>query len=137
MRLSRPWLRVAPFIVLAGCSLIAAIRAPEGRKPFAFDTDLSMAALRDSLPNPPHMWAAAAILLTAALATGIRRLPLAVGLTVLVGLSWEVAQTTVVGHHARLRDLVPDLVGALGAALLVILLARLRSAWQSRPPSRP
>lgn len=47
-----------------------------------------------------------------------RRLVLALAMTMLVGLGWELAQTTVVGHNARLADLVPDLVAA-GACLAI------------------
>jgi hypothetical protein len=41
----------------------------------------------------------------------------------LVGVGWELAETTVVGHNARLIDLAPDLIGTL-AALVFVVLAR-------------
>ena len=38
----------------------------------------------------------------------------------LVGVGWELAETTVVGHHARLADLAPDLVAALSALVMTL-----------------
>lgn len=38
-----------------------------------------------------------------------------------VGLGWELAETTVVGHHARLIDLAPDLIGTLTGLAFVVL----------------
>jgi hypothetical protein len=125
MPLPKRWLRIAPFLVLALFSICMAARAPAGRKPFTFDFDVTPAALSEALSNPLHICGSAGLLVAAVLATGLRRIPLAIGLTVLVGLSWEVAQTTVVGHHARLRDLVPDLAGALMAAVSIQLLVLL------------
>ena len=123
------WLRRLPFVILAGASVWAALRAPAGRKPFSFDCDLSLGAINDGLANPRHMWASGVLLVAAVIATGLRRIPLAIGMTVLVGSAWEAAQTTVVGHYARLRDLLPDLVGALAAAVIVRLLGWAWLTW--------
>ena len=125
----RPWKRAVPFGLVSAFSILLAAHAPDGRKPWAFDVDLSRAALADSMPNHPHVAASAFVLCLAALAVGWRRLPWAVVMTVLVGLGWELGQTTVVGHHARLRDLIPDLVGALLAAGILAIIAGLRMVW--------
>jgi VanZ family protein len=39
-------------------------------------------------------------------------------LTVLIGAGWELCQTTVVGHYARLSDLAPDTLGAFIGCML-------------------
>jgi VanZ family protein len=111
-------LRWLPFLAVALLSIAVAAWAPLGRKPFHLDWNLSAAALAFSLQKPPHIVACAVLALLAAVAAGRRRLPLAFALAVLVGACWELAQTTVVGHAARLADLAPDAVGAVFGCLV-------------------
>ena len=115
-----PWpaIRWLPFIAAALFSLMMAAAAPDGRKPFYIDWSLSRDALEFSIVKLPHIGASALLAVLGVFATGRQRWPLALGLTVLVGWGWELSQTTVAGHHARLSDLAPDTLGALlGCAL--------------------
>ncbi len=115
-------LRWLPFIAAALLSIGLSAWAPMGRKAFHLEWDLSVAALTFSIHKAPHIAASAALALLAMMGTGRRRLLLAFALAVLVGGCWELAQTTVVGHAARLADLAPDAIGALlGCAWGVIL----------------
>ncbi len=118
----RPLLRWLPFIAIALISIAFAAWAPMGRKPFQFEWDVSTPALLFSVQKVPHIAACAMLALLALLAAGRSRLFLAFALAVLVGAIWELAQTTVVGHTARLADLAPDTVGAfLGCGWGLIL----------------
>lgn len=73
------------------------------------------------------------LFLLALLAVGMARAGLAAGLTVAAGVGWEVAETTVVGHHAALVDLLPDLVAVLAAWLVVAAVDPARSRAGRRP----
>ena len=120
------WLRWLPFIGAALISITLAFDAPHGRKAFEVDWRLTLDALQFSLAKGPHIGASALIALLAVLATGRHRLRLALALSVLVGTGWEIGQTTVIGHNARLSDLGPDAIGALlgcawGACVLWLL----------------
>ena len=115
-----PWpaLRWLPFVAAALLSLMLAAAAPDGRKPFYIDWSLGRDALAFSIFKLPHIGASALLAVLGVFAAGRRSWPLALGLTVLVGWGWELSQTTVAGHHARLSDLAPDTLGALlGCAL--------------------
>ena len=107
---SRRWL---PFLAAAAFSIVMSAIAPLGRHPFHVDWSLNAATLAFSLPKLPHISSSLVVALFAVWATGRRRWPLALLLTVAVGWGWEMAQTTVVGHEARLSDLAPDTLGAL------------------------
>ena len=116
-------LRWLPFAAAALFSLVMSAMAPDGRRPFHIDWSLSMDALEFSIVKAPHISACAVLALLAVMATGRQRWPLALLLTVAVGAGWEICQTTVIGHYARLSDLAPDTLGAaigclLGAASL-------------------
>ena len=63
------------------------------------------------------------------LGSGRDRWPLALALTVLTGAGWELCQTTVIGHHARLSDLAPDTLGAAIGCLLAVA-----ALWTLEPP---
>ncbi|MEP6911697.1 MAG: hypothetical protein ABI923_03020 [bacterium] len=123
MKLTLRILRILPFACLALLSLWVAGRSPLGRKPFQFDWTISGSELAQVVTKAPHLISTAVFFLLATLAVGSNRLLLAFGLTMLVGVGWELAETTVVGHHARLIDLVPDLIGTL-TGLVFVLLAR-------------
>jgi VanZ family protein len=119
-------LRWLPFVVTALFSLLMSAVAPEGRRPFDFDWSLNAAALEFSIVKLPHIGATAMLAFLAVLASGRQRWPMALALTVLIGAGWELCQTTVIGHYARLSDLAPDTLGAfigcmLGAASLWIV----------------
>ena len=115
--------RWLPFVVAALFSLAMASAAPDGRRPFEFDWQLSAAALSFSLVKANHITACAALGFLALLAAGRERWGQAMLVTLLVGLGWELAQTTVVGRGARLSDLDPDALGAaLGCGLAAVSL---------------
>jgi len=116
-------LRWLPFAAAALFSIVMSATAPDGRRPFHIDWSLSMDALEFSIVKAPHISACAVLALLGVMATGRKRWPLALLLTVAVGAAWEICQTTVIGHYARLSDLAPDTLGAaigclLGAASL-------------------
>jgi len=116
-------MRWVPFVLAGLISVAMSFDAPQGRKPFAFDLDVSWANLEFSLFKEPHIGAAAFVGMLAIVAVRRGRWWLALLLTVLVGLGWEVGQTTVIGHSARLADLLPDAIGAaLGVAWGAVML---------------
>lgn len=104
-------LRVLPFTALALASIWAANRAPDGRRPPQMDFTVTPEAIANALTKVPHIASMAMLLVLAVLATGYSRIWLAVVLTFLVGVSWELVQTTVVGHNPRVVDIFPNLVG--------------------------
>lgn len=111
-------LRWVPFVATALFSLVMSALAPDGRRPFHIDWSLSLDALEFSIFKPPHIGATAVLAFLAVLAAGRSRWPLALLLTVGVGAGWELCQTTVIGHYARLSDLAPDTLGALIGCML-------------------
>jgi hypothetical protein len=116
-------LRWLPFATAALFSIVMSAMAPDGRRTFHIDWSLSMDALEFSIVKAPHISACAVLALLGVMATGRQRWPLALLLTVAVGAAWEICQTTVIGHYARVSDLAPDTLGAaigclLGAASL-------------------
>jgi len=118
----RTWVRrvrAAPFVICATLSLWIAQRAPKGRKPFTVDLSLDRQDLLQSMTKVPHLVGAAVFFLLAVVAFGTRRLVRAFLATMLLGIGWEIGQTTVIGHYARLTDLAPDLTGAVLALALV------------------
>lgn len=92
--------------------------APDGRRPFEFDWEISAAALSFSLGKVDHIAVCAALALLAWAAAGRDRWGVAIGLTLLVGAGWELAQGTIVGRGPRLSDLAPDALGAAAGCLL-------------------
>lgn len=108
-------MRKLPFWMLAFASVLIAYHAPYGRKPYEFNTDLGWEMIEFSLWKPLHILGCALLMVLGVLAYKWEHWWLAALLTMLVGLSWEFAQTTVAGHNARLADLIPDFLGvALG-----------------------
>ncbi|HXU30679.1 MAG TPA: hypothetical protein VN851_08900 [Thermoanaerobaculia bacterium] len=61
----------------------------------------------------PHLRSIAILFLLAVVAFGIRRLLVAFAVTMALGITWELAEATVVGHYARLADLAPNLVSGI------------------------
>lgn len=122
-------LRSAPFVIVAALSIFVAAQAPYGRKPFKIDLSISPDDLAWSMTKVAHLRSIAIIFLLAVVAVGTQRLVLAFALTMLVGVGWELAETTVVRHHARLADLAPNLVSGL-VSLAVI--AGIRWIFQAR-----
>jgi len=96
-----------PFTVIAIISIVAAGRAPKGHHPASFDFSLAVVAVT------------------------VRRLAAAFLLTMAVGVGWELAECTSVGHYARLADLTPN---ACSAATVLLLLYVMR---RSIPPAAP
>ena len=123
MRLLVKILRIVPFASLAGLSLWVAGTGGRGRKAFQVDWTISGSELARAVTKVPHLRATAVLFLLATLTVGSNRLLVAFGLTMLVGIGWELAEATVVGHNARLIDLAPDLIGTL-TALVFVALAR-------------
>jgi hypothetical protein len=132
------WFRVAraaPFVIVSALSLFAASQAPRGRKPFQVDFSLSREDLALSMSKVAHLRSIAVILLLAVVAFGTQRLVAAFGATMLVGIGWELAETTVIGHYARLADLAPNITSG---AFCVLAIAGIRWVLQRRArPSPP
>lgn len=113
------WPRFAPFVVFGALSLWIAFRAPKGRHVFSVDFSLVPADIARSMTKLPHLVGTAVLVLLAILAFGPRRLWLAFLATMLLGVGWEIGESTVVGHYARLADLAPNIVGGLVAVAIV------------------
>jgi VanZ family protein len=62
----------------------------------------------------------------------VNRLVSALLACTILGIACELAQATVVGHHARLADLAPNFVGCL-VALLLVVAVRAHASTQRRP----
>ncbi|HEX9163532.1 MAG TPA: hypothetical protein VF980_17630 [Thermoanaerobaculia bacterium] len=117
-----PWFRVLrplPFIIVAAISIIVAGRAPRGRHSFSIDLSLAREDLARSMTKVPHLRSIAVIFLLAVIAFGVNRLLIAFGATMLVGVGWELAEATVIGHYGRLADLLPNLVSGLVSLALI------------------
>lgn len=106
-------LRWLPFLTLSGASLWVANDAPDGRRSPQFDPTLTLDAVVNALTKLPHISSTLVLVLAATLAVGNRRLLLAAVMTLLVSATWEILQTTVVGHNPRLADLFPNVLGIL------------------------
>jgi hypothetical protein len=127
-------LRWPPFAAFAGLTLWVAAGFPHGRKPFAVDLSLSASTLAESLGKVPHYRTTAVLFLCAVIAVGVRRPMVALLLTMLVGAGWELAESTAIGHTARLADRAPDLAASL-ACLAALLLVRWGiTRWRRRVP---
>jgi len=127
-------LRWLPFVATALFSLVMSGLAPDGRRDFYIDWSLSRDALEFSIFKAPHIGATAVLAFLAVLAAGRERWTLALLLAVVVGAGWELCQTTVVGHYARLADLAPDTIGALIGCMLAT--AALSTIEERQPPRR-
>ena len=112
-------MRKLPFWLLAALTLMIAYRAPYGRRPPEFDFDMGWDAMVWAAQKPLHIIACALLMVLGVLAYKWQRWWLAALLTMLIGLGWEIAQTTVVGHNPRLADLVPDFIGVVLGFLIV------------------
>jgi VanZ family protein len=113
-----------PFLLAALSSLAIASLAPDGRRPFEFDWQISLATLSFSLAKADHIAACAALSALALFAAGRARWGVAMCLALLVGLGWELAQGTIVGRGPRLSDMAPDALGAALGCLLAIAMGR-------------
>ncbi len=112
-------MRRLPFWLLAALTMMIAYRAPYGRRAAEFDFDVSWDAILWAAQKPLHIAACALLMVLGVLAYKWKRWWLAALLTMLIGLGWEIAQTTVVGHNPRLADLVPDFIGVVLGWLIV------------------
>lgn len=113
-------LRWLPFGLATVLSLWVAAGGTRPRKPFAWDLTLSRQSLAESLGKGPHYKSTALVFLVATVAVGPGRPLAAFALTMLVGVGWELAETTAVRHHARTADLAPDLLAALPCLAILI-----------------
>lgn len=125
-------LRVLPFTALSLASIWAAGRAPDGRRPPQMDFIVTPEAIANALTKMPHIASMAMLFVLAVLATGYSRIRLAAVLTFLVGVSWELVQTTVIGHNPRVVDIIPNLVGIALAWIIVSVSVFLRRSARSR-----
>lgn len=128
-------LRILPFTALALASIWAANRAPEGRRPPQMDFTVTYEAIANALTKVPHIASMALLFFLAVLATDYSRAWLAAVLTFLVGVSWELVQTTVIGHNPRVVDLFPNLVGIVIAWIIMSIWFFLWSSARSRFPT--
>lgn len=74
------------------------------------DFTVTFEAIANALTKVPHIASMAMLFVLAVLATGYSRMWLAVVLTFLVGVSWELVQTTVIGHNPVLSTSSPTLL---------------------------
>lgn len=111
-------LRTVPFLAFGTASIWWAARAPQGRKPFTIAFDVSLDALLLALTKWPHMASVAFLYLLALIATGLQRSVLAAALVFGVGVGWELGQSTVIGHNARVADLLPNAAALTGCVLV-------------------
>lgn len=111
--------RWVPFLVVSIASLWASAQTTQGYRDPIFDWDISWPAVANALTKMPHIGSTFMIFLLGALAVGLDRLWLAALMTVVVGIGWEVVEMPMIGHHARLADLAPDLVG-IGIGWVVV-----------------
>lgn len=121
-RAARVW-RAIPFTVIAIISIVAAARAPKGRHAPSFDWSLAPADIQRSLTKTAHWRSIAVLFLLAVVAVTVWRLAAAFFLTMAVGIGWELAECTAVGHYARLADLTPNAASA-GVCLAIIYVVR-------------
>jgi VanZ family protein len=130
-------LRWAPFIILSVVAIWYAAQAPDGRKPFEMNFDVAPATLAHVAIKPVHFRAFGILCWLAIVAVGAPRMPLAIALTLLVGLAVEIVQGTVAGHNARLADMLPNVIAACSAAVIYRLGAAFvrRSHAEARHPS--
>lgn len=128
-------IRILPFTALALASIWAANRAPDGRRPPQMDFTVTFEAIVNALTKVPHIASMAMLFILAVLATGYSRIWLAAILTFLVGVSWELVQTTVIGHNPRIVDLFPNLVGIIIAWIMVSISFFLWRSSRSRFPT--
>lgn len=112
-------LRVLPFAALSLASIWAANRAPDGRRPPQMDFIVTPEAIANAMTKMPHIASMAMLFVLAVLATGYSRIWLAAVLTFLVGVSWELVQTTEIGHNPRVVDIFPNLVGIALAWIII------------------
>lgn len=125
-------LRTLSFTALALASIWAANRAPDGRRPPQMDFTVTPEAIANALTKMPHIASMAMLFVLAVLATGYSRIRLAAVLTFLVGVSWELVQTTVIGHNPRVVDIFPNLVGIALAWIVVSVSVFLWRSARSR-----
>jgi hypothetical protein len=124
--------RAGPFVVAGALSIFVAGQASRGRHLFQMDFSLSREELVRSMTKVPHLRSIAILFLLAVIAFGVHRLLRAFAATMLVGAGWEIAEATVVGHHARLADLAPNLVAGVAVLLLVTAVRFVFERWRPR-----
>lgn len=125
-------LRILPFTTLSLASIWAANRAPNGRRPPQMDFTVTPEAIANALTKVPHIASMAMLFVLAVLATGYSRIWLAAVLTFLVGVSWELVQTTVIGHNPRVVDIFPNLIGIAVAWIILSVSVFLWRSTRSR-----
>ncbi|MFC3074191.1 hypothetical protein [Shinella pollutisoli] len=96
------------------------------------DFTVTPEAIVNALTKMPHIASMAMLFVLAVLATGYSRIRLAAVLTFLVGVSWELVQTTVIGHNPRVVDIFPNLVGIALAWIVVSVSVFLWRSARSR-----
>jgi VanZ family protein len=96
------------------------------------DFTVTLEGIANALTKVPHIASMAMLFVLAVLATGYSRTWLAVVLTFLVGVSWELVQSTVIGHNPRLVDIFPNLVGIAVAWIIVSVSVFLWRSARSR-----
>ncbi|HFG7094657.1 MULTISPECIES: hypothetical protein [Acinetobacter] len=99
------------------------------------DFTVTFETITNALTKVPHIASMVMLFILAVLATGYSRTWLAAILTFLVGVSWELVQTTVIGHNPRVVDLFPNLVGIILAWIIVSVSFFLWRSFRSRFPT--
>lgn len=85
------------------------------------DFTVTPEAIANALTKVPHIASMAMLFVLAVLVTGYSRVWLAAVLTFVVGVSWKLVQTTIVGHNPRVVDLFPNVVGIAIAWIIVFV----------------
>jgi VanZ family protein len=129
-------LRLLPFVALSLASIWAAGRAPYGRRPPQMDFTITPEAIANALTKTPHISSMAVLFVFALVGTGYSRSWLAALLTFLVGVGWELMQTTVIGHNPRVVDIFPNLVG-IGLAWIIASVSVGISRWSRSRTASP
>lgn len=96
------------------------------------DFTVTPEAIANALTKVPHIASMAMLFVLAVLATGYSRIWLAAVLTFLVGVSWELVQTTVIGHNPRVVDIFPNLIGIAVAWIILSVSVFLWRSTRSR-----
>jgi hypothetical protein len=119
-----------PFIVMAIISLCVAAGVGHPRKPLSYSLSLSPKDVAFSVAKIKHYECIALFFFLALLGVGARRAGVAFWISMAMGLAYELAETTAMGHTARLADLIPDFLAALASWAVCLLARRAAKSWR-------
>lgn len=123
-------LRWMPFTIMVIISLCVAAGVGRPRKPFSFNLSLSWEEVAFSAAKVKHYECIALFFFLVVLAVGTRRARVPFWISMALGLGYEIAESTAMGHTARVADLIPDTLSALGCLAVLLLFRRMAKAWR-------